>query len=83
MCCFFFSFLILREQVETCSDVLGRLLAALPAAVNIQLYPTELDRALNHPTEAVKLLVLKQVGRILIFHDLIELPTFTFFKIPI
>ncbi|XP_043190894.1 26S proteasome non-ATPase regulatory subunit 5-like [Amphibalanus amphitrite] len=52
-----------KEQVETSSDVLGRLLAALPATVNIQRYPTELDRALNHPTEAVKLLVLKQAER--------------------
>ncbi|XP_037081121.1 26S proteasome non-ATPase regulatory subunit 5-like, partial [Pollicipes pollicipes] len=52
-----------KEQVETCSDVLGKLLVASPASVNIMRYPTELDRALSHPMEAVKLLVLKQVSR--------------------
>ena len=51
-----------REQVEISSEVLGCLLAAFPTTVIIQRYPTELDRALNHPMGSVKLLVLNQVS---------------------
>ncbi|KAM8872181.1 26S proteasome non-ATPase regulatory subunit 5 [Synchiropus picturatus] len=53
-----------REQVELCVDVLECILMAQSPLQIAQNYRSELQRGLKHPLEAVKILALTQIGRL-------------------
>lgn len=53
-----------REQVELCVGILERILMALSPVSLAQNYRAELQGGLNHPDDAVKILALTQIGRI-------------------
>ncbi|XP_053552208.1 26S proteasome non-ATPase regulatory subunit 5 [Bombina bombina] len=53
-----------REQIELCVTILERFLQALEPVQVARSYKEELERALYHPDESVKLLAIAQVGRI-------------------
>ncbi|XP_041816265.1 26S proteasome non-ATPase regulatory subunit 5 [Chelmon rostratus] len=53
-----------REQVELCVEILERILLALSPMSLAQNYRLELQGGLTHPNEAVKILALTQIGRI-------------------
>lgn len=71
-----------REQVELCVDILEHILMALSPVSLAQNYRVELQGGLTHPNEAVKILALTQIGRmvehpdatteILNNHDILE-----------
>ncbi|KAG7241196.1 hypothetical protein INR49_025939 [Caranx melampygus] len=52
-----------REQIDLCVDILERILMALSPEYLAQNYRAELHAGLNHPKEAVKILALTQIGR--------------------
>lgn len=52
-----------REQVELCVDILERILMALSPVHLAHSYRAELQGGLKHNNEAVKILALTQVGR--------------------
>ncbi|KAM9326213.1 26S proteasome non-ATPase regulatory subunit 5 [Gastrophryne carolinensis] len=54
-----------REQVELCVAILERLLQALPPLHIARHYKEDLQRGLHHPEDAVRLLAIAQVGRML------------------
>ncbi|CAH2316680.1 26S proteasome non-ATPase regulatory subunit 5 [Pelobates cultripes] len=56
--------LFTREQVALCVAILERLLQALEPVNVARNYKEELQRALYHPDDSVKLLTIAQVGRI-------------------
>ncbi|KAJ0012982.1 hypothetical protein NQD34_017316 [Periophthalmus magnuspinnatus] len=53
-----------REQVELCVDILERILVALSPVVLVQNYRAELQGGIKHNNDAVKILALTQIGRI-------------------
>ncbi|XP_069842605.1 26S proteasome non-ATPase regulatory subunit 5 isoform X2 [Dendropsophus ebraccatus] len=53
-----------KEQVSLCVTILERFLAALDPVHVARNYKEELQRALYHPEESVRLLAIAQVGRI-------------------
>ncbi|KAK7896467.1 hypothetical protein WMY93_021792 [Mugilogobius chulae] len=53
-----------REQVELCVDILERILLALSPVFLAQNYKAELQGGVKHNNEAVKILALTQIGRI-------------------
>ncbi|XP_056146925.1 26S proteasome non-ATPase regulatory subunit 5 [Lampris incognitus] len=54
-----------REQIDLCVDILNRVLMALSPVHLAQSYRAELQTGLAHPNEAVKILALTQIGRMM------------------
>ncbi|XP_072310733.1 26S proteasome non-ATPase regulatory subunit 5 [Eucyclogobius newberryi] len=54
-----------REQVELCVDILERILMALSPIHLVRMYRAELEGGVQHNNEAVKILALTLIGRIL------------------
>ncbi|KAF7650877.1 hypothetical protein LDENG_00119180 [Lucifuga dentata] len=52
-----------REKVQLCVDILDRMLMALSPVHLVQNYRVELQGGLTHPDDAVKILALTQIGR--------------------
>ncbi|KAJ7986800.1 hypothetical protein DPEC_G00332140 [Dallia pectoralis] len=58
-----------KEQIELCVDILGRILLALSPVHLAQNCRMELQAGLKHPDDAVKILSLTQVCRIVENHE--------------
>ncbi|XP_054460616.1 26S proteasome non-ATPase regulatory subunit 5 [Anoplopoma fimbria] len=58
-----------REQVELCVEILERILMALSPVSLAQNYRVELQGGLTHPNETVKILAVKQIGRMVEHQD--------------